>query len=248
MLGGVLLGLQEPHLLFDVIVHGATLLATVIFYWPSFVGMGRDLVGASRDVVDGGGIGATLTARPDARLLLLIVVGSVPTALIGGLFKQPLEALFIEPKLAAGMLLVTAAVLLATRFAPKGTCRVGDVALWQVLIIGLVQGFAIIPGISRSGSTIACALLLGFDRELAARYSFLLSVPAVLGAVGIVGVRVLDGGLSGIGIVPLVVGFTIAAAVGVGALALLIPLVRRGRLHWFSPYLVVAGITGLAVL
>ena len=241
MLGGVLLGLREPHLLFDVIVHAATLAATVVVYRGSLGEMARDVVAAPRALHQGAGP-TRLAQRPGLRLAALIILGSLPTALIGVLFKAPLEALFAAPRLAAGMLLVTAALLATTALARPGKRGLAELRWWHALIIGTVQGFAIIPGVSRSGSTIACALLLGVERELAARYSFLLSLPAVLGAVTL---KLAEGDLQGVAMAPLAVGFVAAALLGLLALFLLIPLVRRGRLHYFAGYLVVAGTAGL---
>ena len=224
-----------------MVVHGGTLGATVVFYRSALRDMVVDLREAAGDLWGRGGRGLAevLAARPDARLFGLIVLGSVPTAFIGLVFKEPLEAAFASPRLVGGMLLVTATLLVATRFLPgAGRVHAGQMAAWQALIIGAVQGMAIIPGISRSGSTIACALLLGLDRELAARYSFLLSIPAIVGAVGL---QALDADIAAVEPVPLAAGFLSAAVVGLLALAVLIPLVRRGRLHYFALYLVPVG-------
>ena len=116
-----------------------------------------------------------------------------------------------------------------------------------MLLIGLIQGFAVVPGISRSGSTIACALLLGIERELAARFSFLLSVPAILGALLLQVLDVLEAGHH-LEPLPMIAGFGAAVVVGVGALMMLIPLVNQGRLHYFAMYLVPVGILGIVVL
>ena len=116
----------------------------------------------------------------------------------------------------------------------------------DALVVGLAQGIAIVPGISRSGSTIVAGLLVGLDRELAARYSFLLSVPAIGGAALL---KLHDGaGGTPVAVLPTVLGCVAAGLVGFGALKALIPLVARGRLYIFAPYvLLVAGI-GLVLL
>jgi undecaprenyl-diphosphatase len=119
---------------------------------------------------------------------------------------------------------------------------------WRdALAIGLIQGMAVIPGISRSGSTIACALLLGIDRQLAARYSFLLSVPAILGAVLLKTKDAVEAG-GHVDVLSLVVGFVSAGLVGVLALRFFIPIVQQGKLHYFVAYLVPVGILGICVL
>lgn len=241
VLGGVVLGLKEPHLAFDVMVHVATLVATVAFYRHSLRDMTLETWG-SLQTARSRGLAEALRAHPEAKLTLWIVLGTVPTGLIGILFKEQLEGLFGQPAWVAGMLLGTAALLLLTAILPHGKSGPAQMRLWQALLIGLFQGMAIVPGISRSGSTIACGLLVGLNRELAARFSFLLSLPAILGALVL---KVGEGELHGVGWDILSMGFVSSALVGLGALALLIPLVKRGRLHWFALYLIPAGLFGL---
>lgn len=235
VLGAYWLGLREPQLLFDVIVHTATLVAVGVFYRRSLVDMARAGVG----VITGSREART---SPHARLLAAVVVGSVPTAIIGLLFRHPLEALFGAPRVVAAMLLVTAVLLLITRLVRRAGPG-HPVRWWEALVIGVVQGFAIIPGISRSGSTIAAALLLGVEREEAARYSFVLSMPAIAGAL-LLHLRE-PGVLAQAQVGPLLVGFLAAAGVGLVALRLLVPMVQRGHLHYFAPYLLVLGGLGL---
>jgi len=245
VLCGELLGLSAPHLLFDVVVHVATLAATLLFYRREVAQMVAQTWQALLALPSQRSLSAVLAARPDARLFLLICIGTVPTGLVGVLFKDQLEALFAAPRAAAGMLLVTAALLLVTRFVPAGRRDAGGLTVWHALAIGLAQGFAIVPGISRSGTTIAIALLLGVERELAARFSFLLSVPAILGALVL---KLGDGEQLALEPAQLGIGFAAAAISGLVALALLIPLVRGGRLHYFAAYLVPAAVAGLWLL
>ncbi len=247
VLGGELLGLEESHLTFDVVVHVATLIVTLGFYRASVAGIGRALIGNLASVFKPATWLDGFRAWPELRLLFLILVGSCPTAVIGLLFKDELEGLFGNPRLVSGMLLVTAGILwLTTR--PNDSARgISNMKVRDALLIGFIQGFAVVPGISRSGSTIACALLLGIERELAARFSFLLSVPAILGALLLQVLDVLEAGHH-LEPVPMVAGFVAAVVVGVGALMMLIPLVNQGRLHYFALYLVPVGILGIVVL
>lgn len=245
-----LLRIEESDLFFDVIVHVATLFVTLVVYAKPVSDVLQDgllhtrewLTGRKRTVDSNGKLPRF---RPHARLGVLLLIGTFPTGLVGVLFKSQLEALFDLPPVAYSMLLVTAALLVGTRLTRAGG-RTDDEMTWRdALVIGTVQGLAIIPGISRSGSTIAAALFLGLDRELAARYSFLLSVPAIFGAlllklrdVGSVASRSLDGGA-------LVCGFLAALITGYFALIALLPLVKRGRLHWFALYLVPVALWGI---
>jgi undecaprenyl-diphosphatase len=208
-------------------------------------GIARDSIAAAGEVRRRRPLREAFRDRPNAWLLVLILVGSVPTALIGLLFKEMFERIFGEPKLVAGILLVTAGLLVLTRVVRPGERGLNRVGILLALIVGTVQGLAIIPGVSRSGSTIAFALLLGFDRDLAARFSFLLSVPAIGGALLLM---LLDLDATHLDPVVLGVGFLTATLVGLGALALLMPLVRKGRLHWFAVYLVPLAVVGLTVL
>lgn len=247
VLGGVLLSLTEPHILFDVIVHAATLVATLAFYRETVQAMGREVVELGTGIFDFSHWKNGFQAFPEVRLLLMIVVGSVPTACIGLIFKDELEALFGEPRFAAWMLLVTAGLLALTVIKRATSRDIDKMTLRDAISIGLIQGMAVIPGISRSGSTIACAMLLGLDRQLAARYSFLLSVPAILGAVLLKTKDAVEAGVH-VDLLALVIGFLSAAIVGVLALRFFIPIVKQGKLHYFVAYLIPVGILGVCVL
>ncbi|MFC1610463.1 undecaprenyl-diphosphate phosphatase [Myxococcota bacterium] len=245
VLGGYLLGVSEQHILYDLVVHAGTLVATLTYFWPTLARMGREVVVAIRDFARGACARELISRYPEAWLLVLIVVGVAPTALVGLLFEEQIEALFGAPRLVCGALLVTGGLLVGTRWVQRASP--GRLTVARALAIGLAQGLAIVPGISRSGSTIAVALYLGVSRDLAARYSFLLSVPAILGALV---VKLAGGsGVSGpIEVWALAVGFGAAALTGLLALAVLVPLVRRGRLHYFAIYLLAAAILGLVFL
>jgi undecaprenyl-diphosphatase len=227
-----LLGLKEPELLFDVAVHVGTLLAVLVVFRADIYAMLRGLWARDSE------------ARQGRRLLLLVVAGSVPTALIGLIFKDTFEALFAST-LAVGLaLLVTGLLLTATRFAPRAMRGLEQTGWGRAVIIGLAQGLAITPGISRSGATISAGLLLGLERELTARFSFVLSIPAILGALAL---QIKDlGPAAGTPATPLLVGAVVAAITGYAALKVLIKLVKGGRLHWFAYYCWALGLTALA--
>jgi len=247
VLGGVLLGFEEPHFFFGILVHAATLIATVAYYRKSLLVMAEQCISALKGIASGRvSLGHALQEFPEARLTALIVVSMVPTGIIGVGFKDALQGLFAAPQLVAGMLLVTGTILLSTRFFAHTHNNHNALSFRGALLIGLVQGLAIIPGISRSGSTIACALFLGVERELAARFSFLMSLPVIFGALLL---QILDGGSGAAdSVISLAAGFLAAAAVGTVALAVLVPVVKRGRLYLFSWYLFPAGLIGLYAL
>lgn len=229
----------------DLVLHLGTLVATLVFFWPSLSGMAREAWASLGDKLRGAAWRDLVTERPNARLLLLVVVGSVPTAAIGVLFRHQLEASFGDIRSIAWHLLITAVVLFATRFVRPTGRDIGKMRVTDALLIGLAQGIAIMPGISRSGATIATGLLLGLDRELAARYSFLLSLPAIVGAFAI---EALSAKTPMTSLGPVAVGFAVALVFGLGALAFLMPVVRRGRVYLFAGYLAPLAVVSLWLL
>jgi len=187
-------------------------------------------------VTPGNDTGNGLTSH--ASLALMVVVGSIPTALIGLIFKEPLEKLFGAVTTVGVMLLVTGVIVGVTKFISLDHEKWDQVKVWMALIIGAAQGLAIVPGISRSGSTIVCALLLGLRRETAGRFSFLLSIPAIIGAVGL---HLESDAIARVGVIPLSVGFASSALVGFFALKLLMGMVKKGHFYYFAPYCWIVG-------
>lgn len=237
-----LFGLTEPALLFDIILHVATLLVVLGYYRRDIVDLTRQSIAALTHLAGGASWSATQKESPGFRLAWLIVVGTFPTALIGITLQDTFESLFGSLRIVGFMLWVTGLILLSTRFATRGGREIGEMKLADALLIGVVQGLAITPGISRSGSTIAVALLLGVQRETAARYSFLLSVPSIVGALLL---KIGDAG-DGIGVGATALGFVAALVSGYFCLVFLVQIVRRGKLAWFAPYCFAVGL--LAIL
>jgi undecaprenyl-diphosphatase len=227
---------------FDLVLHVGTLLPVLYFYRQEIL---RIIQGTFRESPLGyeGGVMGWLKGDPHRWLALCVIVATVPTGLMGVFLKDVFESLFHDARAVCGALFCTGCLLFSTRFFGRGDTGRRSLTLGLALLIGIAQGIAITPGISRSGTTIAVALLLGLDRDLAARFSFLLSIPAILGAV----VLVLKDGvtLQGESFTALGVGFVAAMLVGYGALWMLVALVKRGGLHKFSYYLWPVSILGL---
>lgn len=233
-----LLGWTPPGLTFDTIVHWGTLAAVVLYF-------ARDLWTIIRDWALG-----TLRLRPATpftRLGWLIILGTIPAMLMGILGEKAVESLFAAPAWAAGFLLITASILLISERLGRQTKDAEVMSWWEALLIGLAQGLALAPGISRSGATIAMGLLLGLRRPSAARFSFLLSVPVIFGA-GLL--QLLDfiqmptaSDSAGL----LAAGFLAAAVSGFAAIHFLLAFVRRRRLYPFAAYCAVLGVSGLLV-
>ena len=175
-------GFHQPGILLDVLLHLGTLFAVVIYYWKDIAKILRAVL-IQLDVFGWWDMGARDTYQTQRRLVLLIAVGTIPTALIGFLFKDSIEMLFSSVSFTASMLIVTGIILAAADRIKGVTRKIDSFQLKDSFIIGFVQGVAILPGISRSGSTIATGLFRKIDGEEAARFSFLLSIPAIIGAV-----------------------------------------------------------------
>ena len=218
---------------FDLVLHVGTLLPVLYFYRAD---LQRILTSLTRDipVSQPQAFGSWIRSDPHRWLALMVVLGTIPTAFMGVLLKDTFESLFHDARPVCGALIFTGFLLMSTRWFERPGGRM-HISIAMALLIGLAQGFAITPGLSRSGTTIAVALLLGVDRDQAARFSFLLSIPAILGAV----VLVLKDGvaLPEEGYFALAVGFVAAMLVGYFALWMLVALVKRGGLYRFAFYL-----------
>jgi len=212
-------GFKEPQLLFDLFLHIGTLFAVVVYFW--------------RDIIK-----LFTTQR---KLLLLIVIGTIPTVLIGYYFKDTLESFFTDIKLVGIMLIATALFLFTADWAGRRkyvSTQMSGLTWLKSLVIGIVQGIAIIPGISRSGSTISSAVLLKVDKAQAIRFSFLLSIPAIIGAL----VLKLASAAGGPSITTnMLIGAFFAFIFGLGAIYLLIKCVVNSNLKFFGFYCLVAG-------
>jgi undecaprenyl-diphosphatase len=230
-------GASEPPVLFNVSLHVGTLAAILALYGRDFVRIvAAGLRWLGRLPRAAAGKAGWRPADDVEREALGVVIATVVTGVVGLGGIAPLAEGGVGFR-ALGLLFVVGGLMLgATRWAPAGRAVVTP---GRAVVLGLVQAVALLPGISRSGSTIAAALFLGVEREAAARFSFVLAVPAILGAEGV-------GLLGGLGGAPVpaaghLAGALLAGLAGFGALWLLVRLVRRGALHWFAAYLVPLG-------
>jgi undecaprenyl-diphosphatase len=219
----------EVTLFYDVLLHVATLGVILFFYRDTVLDVLGALARAPREHLEGATWREVWWETPPRRLAVLVVVGSVPTAAIA-LTAEPLLRGFFESTLVVGIaLLVTGTWLFVARFAPA--VDPDRPRFWDAVLVGAAQGTAFVPGISRSGATIGAALLRGVEREHAVRFSFLLSVPAIVGA------TVYEGSTAGLGTAAnwpaYLTGMVVAALVGYAALWLLVRIVeRRGFTHF----------------
>jgi undecaprenyl-diphosphatase len=218
------LGWRDPGLTFDVTVHLGTLLSLLLYF-------GRDLAHLARRL---------LVGAPDGRRLLsALIVGTLPGAAAGYFAKGFFEALFARPDWVGVFLLGTAALLAVGERAGRRSRSLATLGAPEALCIGVAQAVAIAPGISRSGATIAVGLLLGFNREAAARFSFLLAIPIILGAGAYQLLR--HTGPASVAWGPLLVGFFAAFAVGYAAIGGLLRYLRTRSLYPFALYCLLVG-------
>ena len=238
-----LLGMQEPELFFDICVHIGTLIAVCVVFYREIGNLIKTVVRFPILLKTSRGFKSLVTTNEEIRMVILILVGSIPTALMGLLFHEIADQIFSSVGVVGVTLLVTGTLLWFTYKLPKKGRDIKAVSIRDALAVGLIQGLAILPGISRSGSTISVGLYLGIDREVAGRYSFLLSIPAIIGAL----VISLDSAkiASTISAPLIVVGSLIALVVGFAALKMLLWVVKKGQLHYFAPYCWMLGLGAL---
>lgn len=230
-LGKALFGdnsLPEESLLFTVVVHAATALSTIVVFRKDILEILRGLF--------------QFKWNEETEFSVKIIVSMVPAAFIGVLFNDEIEALFNKQILLVGAMLIITGLLLFLADRAKRTEK--QVGYGHAVLIGISQAIAILPGISRSGSTISTSVLLGIDREKAARFSFLMVVPLILGKMA---KDVLDGNISSelTNTMPLIVGFTAAFISGLVACTWMISLVKKSQLRYFSYYCFAVGFASI---
>lgn len=230
---------SSQMLLFDLATHVATLAAVLVVFARPF---GRLLRSLLRAPTKYGFSSRLLKESPSVRLVWLTFLACIPTGLVYVIFSDRLEAFFDKPLAIAGCFLVTGLViLLAERLGhPRRGLR--KFAIWAALIIGLAQGFALLPGISRSGLTICAALLCGIKRGWAGRFSFLIAAPAILAGFALHLFKVVSQtSLSSCPWLAILLGSLTAFAVGLWALRVLLRTLHRANLSYFTIYLWIVG-------
>lgn len=219
----------KENLSFTVAVHGATVLSTIIVFRKDILFLFKELV--KFEYNDG------------TKFIIKILLSMIPVLILGLFFRQNIEVLFTgKTKLVGAMLLVTAFLLAVSNYAKQNQKTISYVG---ALVIGIAQALAVIPGISRSGSTIATGLMLRNKREEVARFSFLMVLLPIIGA------NLLDITREGtsyggsIGVLPILIGFISAFLVGLLACKWMVNIVKRGKLIYFALYCTVIGIIAL---
>ncbi len=223
-----LLGVKMPGVFFEVSLHVATLGSVLVVYGRR---LGAILVGAVR------------RDPPSLRYLWMLVLGTVPAGILGVALHHRIEEAFSSLAFVGGAFVVTGFILWSTR---RRAGQQSEPRAPDALAIGLAQAVAILPGISRSGSTVSAALWRNLAPAAAAEFSFLLAVPVIAGAALLEG-RHATASLAAIGVVPFVTAFVVAFASGIWAMRFLVALLQRGRFYAFAPYCWAVGALTLAL-
>jgi len=227
----------QAAFVFDVLVQLGTLVAVILYFWNDLVTLARSVV---RDAFR-----REPLASPESRLAWQIVLATVPAAVAGVLFKKVVAQAFDSPLLTSLCLLGTAALLLAAERFGRPTSNLTGLRFLDALWIGLAQVISLLPGVSRSGSTISAGILRGLQRREAARFSFLMSIPVMLGAGLIAGIDLVRlPGLPAI-LPPIIVGSLAAALTGYLAIRWLLAFLARRPLTVFAAYCAFVGLGGV---
>ncbi len=239
-------GMEEPDALYNILLHFATLLAVCVVYRGDIADMVVEFFRGIAALF--GGAGARERGNPPEarRLVLLLILGTLPLFLVLPI-EDFVEELGANPVFVSVMLLVTGCILYLSDHYGGGRKNGCTATVKDVLLVGLAQGAATIPGLSRSGATISAGMALGFERNFAVRFSFLLSLPAVLGATLLKVVKVAGAGEIDTGLLPMyLAGMAVAGVVGYFSISLVKLLASKGKFGMFAYYCWIAGAAALA--
>lgn len=223
---------ENPSLTFEVFLHFATLLVLIAYFWRDIVHLLASLLPANRE------------QHTERRLVLLIFVGTLVSGAIAAFMRSVVEAANASAVwVGLGFLLTAAFMVVAEVVLPrvKRVAATGDLPLWKAVPIGILQAVAVLPGVSRSGSTISGGMYSGLSRSDATRFSFLLGIPIIALATLKDGFDIITGNATLPGLGPSIAGFITAAACGYLAIWGLLRFVKRHRLYWFAAYTAVLG-------
>ncbi len=224
-----LLGVEiDNNITFDITLHAATVLSTIVVMWREILRLIQGLFSKS--------------FNDEQRYILKILLSMIPAGIIGVCFADQLETLF-SSLLVVGLMLLLTALLLTFAYYAKPRAK-GEISYRDAFLIGCAQAAATMPGLSRSGSTIATGLILGNNKESVANFSFLMVIPVIIGKMLL---DMMSGELTqlSVGTLPLVAGFFAAFIVGALACKFMIDMVKRGKLIWFAIYCAIVGMVSI---
>jgi len=234
---------ESYPILVEVTLHLGTLLAIFFVYSKKIFELVKYLFTEAPGRMFRSGFSSAMWGDTRGKMIVLLIVGSIPSAIFGYFFRDLFEGLFSNVPATSAALIITGTLLYSTRFIPEKIKGKRSLGARMAFIIGTIQGLAITPGISRSGSTISAGMWGGLDRERAADFSFLLSIPSIIGATVFVLGR--NGSLPFREIPVLIPGFIVSFITGYIALKLLLGFIRRGKFHIFAWYCWILGLVSL---
>lgn len=231
----------EENLTMTVVLHVATVMSTLFILW-------KEVVWIFKDLFEKQSWKSYATLNEGTKFAINIIISMIPVALVGFFLKDTVEEIFGSGLLIVGIMLLVTALLLAFSYFAKPRQR-EQISPWHAFIIGIGQAIAVMPGLSRSGTTIATGMLLGNKKEKLAAFSFLMVIPPVLGEALLDIKDIAEVGfetaMSGISISALIVGFLAAFITGCLACRWMINLVKKGKLIWFAVYCAIVGILAI---
>ncbi len=214
-------GIADPSLTFEIVVHLGTLLAVFAVFW--------------RDIL-------ALLKKPFQKFTYLLIIGTIPTGIIGVVFKDFFERIFASGSTLGFGFLITGFVLLFAHNIRYGYKDLDETSYFDAIFVGALQGIAILPAVSRSGLTISGALFRNMDRDFAAKFSFMLSIPAILGAAVFDAKDILKVGLGNLNPFNLGAGFVLSAIFGYISIKFMLNIIKKGKIKYFSFYVFILGV------
>ena len=235
-IGSALFGINgEENLTFTIVVHIATVLSTLVILWKEIAWIVKGLF--------------KFKLNDETRYVINIIISMIPIGIVGVFFKDDVEEIFGSGLTIVGIMLLLTAALLAFSYYAKPRVK-QNISLRDAFIIGIAQACAVMPGLSRSGSTIATGLLLGNSKQSLAQFSFIMVIPPILGEALLDGLKIVKDASAAeaeISTLALAVGFLAAFLSGCAACKWMISIVRRGKLIWFALYCAIVGIITLVL-
>jgi undecaprenyl-diphosphatase len=242
-----LLGWKDPGFTFDIALHAGTLVAVVGYFWRYWLEMLKLVLGIGGRSTSAAAAGPIALLGENRQLFWYLVIATIPAGIAGWLFEHAAEEQLRSPIIIGWALIIVGILMWAGERAGRREHDLGHVGLVDSIVVGVAQAFSVIPGVSRSGSTMTAGLFRGMKRETAARFSFLLSTPIIAGAAFKKALELRQSGLPPEMRLPFLVGVVVAAVVGYLVIAVLIRYLERRTFTVFVVYRVMLGVIVLAL-
>ena len=231
---------EDSVIFFAVLLHIGTLVSIFIVYHEDIYALIKELFLLFKDIFTGKGL--RIEERPIRKLGIMIIVSSIPTAIMGLLFSDYIDRIFGSLTVISICWIITGFILLFSEKLNNNKKEIEGMKYRNAIFVGICQGLAIMPGISRSGSTIVGSLVTGLKREFAVEFAFLISIPAILGSAVLEFPKAIKAGIEPSTIGPMIVGFLVAAISGYFAITTMIRIVSKHRMRYFSYYVWILGL------